>query len=158
MAGVLALVALGTVAGREGFDPLGLRDRGFHGAPPPVRAAMALSPGRADCTVARVIDGDTVDLDCPGSGAVRARLVGFDTPEVFSPGCPSELARGTEATQALASKIDASREIGVAFRGADHYGRRLVRLSLDGSDVAGPMIAEGFARAYEGGRRRSWCG
>ena len=163
------MLALAVISGREGFDPLGARDW-FAGNALPLRAAMAVSAGRADCRVARVIDGDTVDLECPGQRLgqrpgqhpghqqVRTRLLGFDTPEVFSPACPSELARGTAATEALARKVRASREVGVAFAGTDHYGRRLARLSLDGRDVARSMIADGLARPYDGGPRRSWCG
>src|SRR5690606_6080818 len=39
------------------------------------------------CAVTLVVDGDTVRLLCPAEGFVTARLTGFDTPEVFSPGC-----------------------------------------------------------------------
>jgi micrococcal nuclease len=155
--GLVALLSLAAMLGREGLDPLGARDWFAGGASPPIRAAINVAAGRPDCRVARVIDGDTVDLHCPGDGRLRARLLGFDTPEVFSPECPSELARGTAATQALERKIRASREIRVALRGADHYGRRLAHLSLDGRDVAGSMIAEGLPRSYYGGARRSWC-
>lgn len=159
---LLAAMALLVLGGGEGLDPLGVRGWFGESASPPLRAAISVSPrraeGRDDCRVARVIDGDTVDLHCAGDGTVRARLVGFDTPEVFSPGCASELARGSAATRALEQKINASSEVRVAFRGTDHYGRRLARLSLDGRDVAGSMIAEGLARSYDGGARRSWCG
>ena len=42
-----------------------------------------------------VIDGDTIRL-----GGVKIRLEDIDAPEVFSPKCPSELARGNRATGA----------------------------------------------------------
>jgi micrococcal nuclease len=156
---VLGVLAALAVAGREGLLPVDARDwLPVFDPRPPIRAAIAVSPGRADCRLVRVIDGDTVDLDCPGEGFLRARLLGFDTPEVSSPECASELSLGTAATQALQRRISASGEMRVDFRGSDHYGRRLARLSLDGTDVARPMIADGFARPYHGGRRRSWCG
>jgi endonuclease YncB( thermonuclease family) len=155
---LLALVALAAIGGREGFLPLDARDWLPTPTSQPIRAAINVSSGRADCRVSRVIDGDTLDLDCPGEGFVRTRLIGFDTPEVSSPGCASELTLGTAATRALRDRIAASTEMRVDFRGADHYGRRLARLSLDGTDVARPMIAEGLARPYHGGRRPSWCG
>ncbi|WP_347313007.1 thermonuclease family protein [Defluviimonas sp. SAOS-178_SWC] len=44
------------------------------------------------CRIYRVVDGDTVRMWCPGRGETAARLTGFDTPELFSPACPSELA------------------------------------------------------------------
>ena len=160
--GLLALLALTAVGGREGYLPLDLRNWLPDGTAQPIRAAIAVSPrmsgGREDCRVARVIDGDTIDLACPGQGFLRTRLVGFDTPEVFSPGCASELALGKAATLALQRRIAASAEMRIDFRGADQYGRRLARLSLDGQDVARPMIADGLARPYHGGRRGSWCG
>jgi micrococcal nuclease len=155
---LLALVALAAIGGREGLLPLEARDWLPAIANQPIRAAISVSSGRPDCRLLRVIDGDTVDLDCPGEGFVRTRLLGFDTPEISSPGCASELSLGTAATRALQSRIAASTEMRVDFRGADHYGRRLARLSLDGSDVARPMIADGLARPYHGGKRRSWCG
>jgi hypothetical protein len=155
--GLLALLALTMLGGREGFDPLGLRDWLGAGGEGPIRAAIAVPATRTDCRLARVIDGDTVDLDCPGQGVVRARLTGFDTPEAFSPGCDSELARGKAATRALDRHIRDAGEMRVAFQGTDRYGRLLARMTLDGNDVAGPMIAEGLARPYGGGARRSWC-
>ena len=50
------------------------------------------------CRVTGVIEGDTVRLICPDGGAIRGRLVGFDTPEVVSPGCAAEYAQGVAAT------------------------------------------------------------
>jgi micrococcal nuclease len=156
---LLAAAALIVIDGREellrtpGLDWLsGLVERA------PIRAAINVRSERADCQVARVIDGDTVDIDCDGEGLVRTRLMGYDTPEVYSPKCDAELALGNRATQALERHINGSREVHVAFRGTDRYGRRLAYLSLDGTDVAQPLIAAGLARPYEGGRRDGWCG
>ena len=59
--------------------------------------AMGFRPAHADCRVLQVVDGDTLDLHCPGQGFVRARLTGFDTPELFSPGCASEAAAALAA-------------------------------------------------------------
>jgi endonuclease YncB( thermonuclease family) len=155
---LLGLVALAAIAGREGLLPLHTRDglAAFDDGQP-IRAAISVSSGRADCRLLRVIDGDTVDLDCPGDGFVRTRLLGFDTPEVASPECASEATLGHAATRALHRRIAASAEMRVEFRGSDHYGRRLARLSLDGQDIAQPMIAEGLARSYHGGSRWPWC-
>lgn len=156
--GLVALLALAAVGGRQGYLPLDVGELlPTLGAGQPIRAAIAVSRGRADCRLARMIDGDTVDLDCPGEGFLRTRLLGFDTPEVSSPGCASELSLGNAATRALRRRISASAEMRVDFSGSDHYGRRLARLSLDGQDVAQPMIVDGLARPYHGGVRRSWC-
>jgi hypothetical protein len=125
----------------------------------PIRAAINVRAERSDCQVARVIDGDTVDLECGAGGELmRTRLMGYDTPEVYSPKCDAELALGNQATQALERRVNGSRRVLVAFRGTDRYGRHLARLMLDGTDVAVPLIEAGLARPYEGGRREGWCG
>lgn len=109
------------------------------------------------CRVTGVIDGDTVHLVCSGQGAVRGRLLGFDTPEVYSPRCVSEYARGIAATQKLRWEIWKAREVKtIGFR-KDRYGRRLVALFLDGRNAAGIMIGAGLSRPYAGGRRQGWC-
>ncbi len=109
------------------------------------------------CRVTGVIDGDTVHLVCSGQGAVRGRLLGFDAPEVYSPRCVSEYARGIAATQRLRWEIWKAREVKtIGFR-EDRYGRRLVTLFLDGRNAAGIMIGAGLARAYAGGQRQGWC-
>lgn len=109
------------------------------------------------CAVILAVDGDTVRLLCPAEGFVSARLMGFDTPEVFSPACLEELARGLGATAWLTLALWSAGHIAERGEGRDRYGRRLVRLSLDGQDVAGAMVAKGLARPYAGGRRQGWC-
>ncbi len=83
-----------------------------------------------------VTDGDTVRLWCSGRGLVKARLTGYETPEVFSPGCASELARGTAATWHLRKLLFRAETVTMVFQGTDKYGRSLVFMSLDGTPVA----------------------
>jgi len=111
----------------------------------------------AGCRVTGVIDGDTVRLDCPDRSEDRGRLMGFDAPEVFSPGCAAELRRGVAATAFLRREIWAAGEVETRVRGVDRYGRLLIVLRLDGEDVAARMLASGHARVYHGGRREGWC-
>lgn len=156
---LIAVFALVAIAGREGAHDL--IDAGWQasvGARSPIRAAINVDAApSASCSFARVIDGDTLDVSCPGHGLVRARLLGFDTPEVFSPGCASELALGRRATAALARRIREAGQVRMVFAGLDKYDRRLMRLYLDGRDVAEAMVADGLARPYGGGRRTDWC-
>jgi endonuclease YncB( thermonuclease family) len=107
--------------------------------------------------VVRVIDGDTVDLSCPGRGTERARLTGFDTPEVFSPRCAEERALGDAATARLRDLVRDGAAFDISRSGYDDYGRALVRLDIDGRDVASTLISEGLAVRYTGGRRIDWC-
>lgn len=109
------------------------------------------------CAVVLVVDGDTVKLFCPAEGIVTARLLGLDTPEIFSPQCLGELGKGLGATARLTLSLLAAAHIAETGESIDRYGRRLVTLRLDGADVAPGMIAAGLARPYSGGRRDGWC-
>jgi endonuclease YncB( thermonuclease family) len=119
-------------------------------------AAMART-GVPPCAVVRMIDGDTVDLDCLGEGRFRARLMGFDTPETHRPGCAEEALLGQAATRRLRALVSDGRRIEARLGRWDRYERRLVELSVDGRDVGARLIAEGLALPYEGGRRIDWC-
>ena len=110
-----------------------------------------------DCRVTRVVDGDTVDLTCRTGGTVRARLLGFDTPEITDPGCAAERRLGLQAKARLQALVAAAARLDTRFEGTDRYGRALVQLRLDGRDVAATLIGEGLAVPYSGGRRISWC-
>lgn len=109
------------------------------------------------CRIVSVTDGDTIRLYCPSRGIEKARLTGFDTPEVFNPECVAEWVRGMQASIALRLKIWRAKEFAFVRQGTDRYGRALVMLSLDGLPVARGMVADGLARVYRGGVRASWC-
>ena len=109
------------------------------------------------CAVILVVDGDTVKMLCPAEGIVTARLLGLDTPEIFSPGCLGELGKGLMATARLNAALFSAAHIAETGATTDRYGRRLVTLRLDGADVAPAMIAAGLARPYAGGKREGWC-
>ena len=110
-----------------------------------------------DCRVARVIDGDTVDLSCGGRRTLRARIVGYDSPELFSPGCAAELAAAKRARAALKIRVRHAAGVEVAFLGRDRYGRTLVDMRLGGQRVARGMVESGSGRRYFGHLRSGWC-
>ena len=121
-------------------------------------AAPSATPAAAQsCRIARVVDGDTLRLDCGGAEEIRARLMGFDTPETHRPRCAAERRAGEAATERLSRLIGRATAARIAFEGTDRYGRALTRLWLDGRDVAALMIEAGLARPYGGGRREGWC-
>lgn len=113
--------------------------------------------GHEQCKVLSVMDGDTVRATCPGRGLFSARLVGFDTPEVYSPKCFSEWWAGTKASWALSKQLWLADEVKIVLSGTDRYNRRLATLFIDGTNVSSTMIAAGHARRYAGGRREGWC-
>ena len=121
--------------------------------PHPVSASADTLP----CVVVRVVDGDTVDLECLGEGRFRARLTGYDTPETHNPGCSAEAVHGQLATRRLRALVADARMIEARLGRWDRYERRLVQLSVDGRDVGQRLIAEGLALPYDGGRRPDWC-
>ncbi len=123
-----------------------------------VNAALKpVASADGDCRVLVVVDGDTVKLVCPGRGVETARLMGFDAPEKFSPRCVGELVAAEKATWGLRGIIFAADALAVERDGTDRYGRALVRLVVDGQDVARAMIRGGYGRAYSGGLRGGWC-
>lgn len=116
-------------------------------------------PTRDDpiCQITDIVDGDTVKMVCDNGRGGSVRLVGYDTPETYRPGCAAELRLGQAATQRLEHHLRAARRITVKYEGKDRYDRVLVRMNIDGTDLAGTMIAEGVAVAYDGGTRIDWC-
>lgn len=126
-------------------------------APESLPSAASSAPDTG-CRITYVADGDTVHLACPATGEVKARLLGFDTPEIYSPKCREELAAGQQATTVLRQILRSGPITEARFQGHDRYGRELVRLEVGGQDVARRMIASGYAVPYSGGRHPDWCG
>lgn len=123
-----------------------------------VNAAMKTADSeQGQCRILRVIDGDTVSLICPEDGMVSARLMGFDTPEMYSPRCLGEFVAAQKAAWHLRSLVQKADRLKLTHQGNDQYGRALVALELDGVDVARLMVRDGHARQYGGGLRGSWC-
>ena len=127
------------------------------GADLALAAARPMADGAADCRVLSVTDGDTVRLRCASGPDGPARLTGFDTPELFSPGCAAEYAAALRAKWHLRRLIWEAETLTLRREGQDRYGRQLVALTLDGRPVARTMIEAGHARPYAGGARHGWC-
>lgn len=124
-----------------------------------VNAGMkTVDSDQGSCRIIRVVDGDTVSLICPEDGMVSARLLGFDTPEKYAPKCLGEFVAAEQASWALRTMIQKADRLVLTHDGTDQYGRVLVRLDLDGVDVARLMVRAGHARQYGGGLRGGWCG
>lgn len=153
------VLALGLVSVFDLYDPEG--DAGAAAASSTaLRTTSARTPAGqndlAGCRISYVVDGDTLRLDCNGS-LRRARLTGYDSPELSKPQCASEKRAAEAARKALERYIDKAGQLELQHRGTDKYRRDLVTLRLDGQDVAQIMIARGHGRAYGGGKRQGWC-
>ncbi len=112
--------------------------------------------------ILRVIDGDTFAARVrvwPGLDVeTRVRLRGIDAAELHAR-CAEEFAKAQAARAALQA-ILAEGGVTIWRVGVDKYGGRVDALAATRAtaDVSAAMLAGGFARAYDGGRRGGWCG
>lgn len=118
-----------------------------------------------------VTDGDTIRVDGEPSGT---RLIGFNTPEVFSPQCKREGELGAKASARMKeivstsklslTKVACSCRPGAAGTDQCNYGRSCGILRADGRNVGDILIAEGLAVPFVCGASgcpptpRTWCG
>jgi endonuclease YncB( thermonuclease family) len=131
-------------------------------------AVMASSTRAADsgarypAEVIRVIDGDTFEARVrvwPGLDVdTKVRLRGIDAAELHAR-CSGELAQAQSARTAL-EMILAEGGVSVSQIGIDKYGGRVdaAVATRNTADVSAALLNGGFARAYGGGKRGSWCG
>ena len=112
--------------------------------------------------VLRVIDGDTFEARVrvwPGLDVdTKVRLRGVDAAELHAR-CASELEQAQAARVEL-EKILGEGGVRISRVGVDKYGGRVdATIATRGTaDVSAALLNGGFARAYDGGRRGSWCG
>jgi endonuclease YncB( thermonuclease family) len=109
----------------------------------------------------RVIDGDTFEARVrvwPGLDVdTKVRLRGVDAAELHAR-CDSELAQAQAARAALQQMLGEG-GLTISRVGVDKYGGRVdATIATRGTaDVSAALLKGGFARAYNGGRRGSWC-
>lgn len=167
----LATFALGLAAGamvRPSLPP--------SGAAPAVAAAGTREPASPDVPIAkrldpslaypaevlRVIDGDTFEARVrvwPGLDVnTKVRLRGVDAAELHAR-CAGELQQAQAARAAL-EVILAEGDVTISRVGIDKYGGRVdaAIATRRTADVSAALLNGGFARAYNGGKRGSWCG
>jgi endonuclease YncB( thermonuclease family) len=112
--------------------------------------------------VLRIIDGDTFAARVrvwPGLDVeTKVRLRGIDAAELHAR-CAEEFAKA-EAARAALQAILAEGDVTISRIGVDKYGGRVdaAAATRTTADVSAAMLAGGFARAYDGGRRGTWCG
>jgi endonuclease YncB( thermonuclease family) len=116
---------------------------------PPAGDSPALPAGLPSAVVARVVDGDTVDVTLDGQ-TIRVRLIGIDTPEIVDPRKPVECF-GREASARAHELLDGQvvfLEDDPSQGDVDRYGRALRYVWLaDGRLINLEMVAQGYAFA-----------
>lgn len=91
-----------SIGEKAGFDVIGIQGRNGQGGllwrvlVLGMMFATGASAERLDPASIRVIDGDTIELH-----GQTVRLIGFDTPETWKPGCDFERVLGQQATARL---------------------------------------------------------
>ncbi|WSH63661.1 thermonuclease family protein [Rhizobium ruizarguesonis] len=131
------------------------------------------TPSTATATVTEqftVTDGDTVHVIGEATGT---RLVGYNTPEKFTPQCTIEQQLGERASNRLRelvaggaanlTKVACACQPGTEGTGRCNHGRSCGTLLVDGEDVGSILIREGLAVPFVcNGTRcpptpRPWC-
>lgn len=113
-------------------------------------------------TVDYVFDGDTFSavahVDKNTDANVRVRLINVDTPEMHGK-CEKETQRANAARERLMQLAPRGTVVELKNIKDDKYiGRIDANVILpDGRDVGNVLIREKHGRAYNGGRRQSWC-
>ena len=111
--------------------------------------------------VVRIIDGDTFVARmrmAPGRDVeTRVRLRSIDAAELHAR-CSKELRLALAARAAL-QRLLADGRVMLSHVGPDKYPGRIDAnvATRSTNDISAAMLSGGFARAYDGGRRGSWC-
>ena len=117
-----------------------------------------------DYKVNRVVDGDTVEfeaafLPAPLKPKLSVRIFGVDTPEKgHRAGCPSEAAKGEEASKFTKNFIEKSKVKKIEIKDWDKFGGRVLGdVIADDKSLRAELIKNGLAREYYGDKKKSWC-
>lgn len=106
--------------------------------------------------VTKIVDGDTIDVDIDlGFGVTlkqRVRLNGIDAPETRTKN-KEEKELGLKAKRITEEYIRGAKIIVIRTYKDDMYGRILADVIADGINVNQKLIDEGFAVAYDGGKK-----
>ena len=112
-------------------------------------------------SVTKIVDGDTIDavidLGFDISLTKRIRLAGIDTPESRTKNL-KEKALGLESKEWMKKTLAGAKDILIKTElpdSTEKYGRIIGHLFINGQETSlnNQMIAEGYALAYDGGKK-----
>lgn len=112
------------------------------------------------CTLRRVVDGDTIDVDVDLGFKVtlsneRIRLQGINTPESRTKN-KEEKILGLAAKARIKELLPKKFVVKTIKDGKGKFGRILGIPFVDGVNICNKMIEEGHARKYDGGKKIPW--
>lgn len=112
------------------------------------------------CTLRRVVDGDTIDVDVDLGFKVtlsneRVRLQGINTAESRTKN-KAEKILGLAAKERLKELLPKKFTIKTTKDGKGKFGRILAEPIVDGVNICQKMVDEGHARNYFGGKKTPW--
>lgn len=154
--GLLAGIAIGPI--NAGTGPSSASPRP---SPKPLDQVPFAMRGYHPAEVLRVIDGDTFEARVhvwPGTDVTtRVRLRDIDAPE-FKARCMEERNKAEAARDRLQALLNEG-EVVITRVGLDKYGGRVLATASTRKtpDVSAALLQAGLVRAYDGGRRDSWC-
>ena len=116
------------------------------------------------CELVRVVDGDTILVDCKLGFDVeirnmRLRFAGINTPESRTRN-KAEKALGLAAKARLVEILESADSIEFESHGKGKFGRVLATpyavIGDERTDVCQLLVREDHARLYDGGKREPW--
>jgi len=116
----------------------------------PVAPATTTIANDGSYPVAKVVDGDTIDV-MVNSEKVRVRLIGLDTPEIVDPRKPVQCfgKEASDKAKQILTGTSVRLEMDPSQDTYDKYGRLLAYAFLqDGTNFDKYMIAEGYGHEY----------
>ena len=106
-------------------------------------------------------DGDTLYIYMPELppelSRMSVRVDGIDTPEIRGK-CAKEKQLAQEAKSYVLERLMEADEIRFCnVHWGKYAGRFLADVQLDHLDLGALLVMNGYARIYDGGKRKSWC-
>lgn len=127
---------------------------------------FSCSPSFADLhqwKVIRVIDGDTIEVEAPflpKELKLSVRVLGIDTPEKGGRAkCKAEADLAIKASEFTKNFFEVlGSQASFSNIEWDKFGGRvLANVRIRGDDLGDKLIAAGYARIYNGEKKKSWC-
>lgn len=113
-----------------------------------------------NCELARVVDGDTIDVNIDLGYKIwlrkeRVRLLGINAPESRTRNL-EEKKLGLASKARLKELLPKKFIIKTSKDGKGKFGRILGEPIVDGKNICQVMLDEGHARVYLGGKKEKW--